>query len=79
LPKNSALFGLERRVQGPYLWQDGNSDGHDDIDLSAYNALTANFSAVGYGAAAVPEPSTALLTLLGMLLYSAFGRLSVLK
>ena len=70
------MFGLERRVQGPDLWQDGNSDGDDDIDLSDYNALTANFSAVGYGAEAVPEPCTAIIALLGMLLISVFCRLS---
>ena len=54
-------------ADGPYLWQHGNSDGDNDIDLTDYNALAANFSPIGYGAAAVPEPTAALLALLGML------------
>ena len=55
----------------------GGTDGDGDIDLSDYNALASNFQPLGYGA--VPEPSTALLALLGMLLISVFGRLSVLN
>jgi len=43
-------------------------------DVADYNALASNFAPVGYGAAAVPEPSSALLALLGMLLFSVFGR-----
>tara|TARA_B100000809_G_scaffold259222_1_gene303834 strand:- start:48 stop:527 length:480 start_codon:yes stop_codon:yes gene_type:complete len=51
----------------------GDTDGDMDVDLSDYNALASNFKPLGYGAAAVPEPSTALLALLGMLLISVFG------
>ena len=60
----------------PYLWQDGNFDGDDDVDLADYNVLASNFSPAGYGDAAVPEPSTAVIALLGMMLVSSFGRLS---
>ena len=55
---------------GPYLWQDGNFDGDDNIDLSDYNALASNFQPLGYGAAAVPEPASALLALLALLLFT---------
>ena len=61
---------------GAYGWNDGNSDGDNDIDLSDYNALASNFQPLGYGTAALSEPATALLALLGMLLISVFGRLS---
>ena len=49
----------------PHGWNGGNSDGDNDVDLADYNVLASNFSPAGYGAAAVPEPSTALLALLG--------------
>jgi len=62
---------------GPHGWDHGNSDGDNDVDLADYNVLASNFSPAGYGDAPVPEPSTALLALLGMLLISVFGRLSV--
>jgi len=52
---------------GPYQWQHGNSDGDDDIDLSDYNALTSNFQPLGYGAAAVPEPSSLVLFVAALL------------
>ena len=62
------MFGLERRVQGPYLWQDGNSDGDSDVDLADYNVLASNFAPAGYGAAAaVPEPTRLCLLLAGLL------------
>ena len=64
---------------GPHGWDHGNSDGDNDVDLADYNAVASNFQPLGYGAAAVPEPCTAVLALLGMLLFSVFGRLSVLK
>ena len=56
-------------------WRHGNSDGDNDVDLSDYNALAGNFHPGGYGTAAVPEPGTALLALLGMLLVSVFDNL----
>ena len=62
---------------GLHLWQDGNTDGDGDVDLADYNALAGNFHPAGYGAAAVPEPSTALLALLALLLLTVFGRLPV--
>jgi len=59
------------------LWQHGNSDGDNDIDLADYNALASNFTPAGYGPAAVPEPASALLALLGMLVTCLSGRLPV--
>ena len=55
---------------GPYLWQDGNFNGDNNIDLSDYNSLASNFQPLGYGAAAVPEPASALLALLALLLFT---------
>ena len=52
---------------GPYLWQDGNSDGDNDVDLADYNGLASNFSPAGYGAAAVPEPTSLCLLLTALL------------
>ena len=51
----------------PYLWQDGNFDGNGNVDLGDYNALTANFKPLGYGAAPVPEPSSIVLVIAGLL------------
>lgn len=52
---------------GAYGWNDGNSDGDNDIDLSDYNALASNFQPLGYGAAAVPEPTSVCLLLTALL------------
>jgi len=54
-------------TNGPF-WEQGNFDADDDIDLSDYNALVGNFALVGYGASAVPEPSSLLLALPGLML-----------
>ncbi|MBI81740.1 MAG: hypothetical protein CMJ81_00960 [Planctomycetaceae bacterium] len=61
---------------GPHGWPDGNSDGDNNVDLSDYNVLTPDFKPLGYAAEAVPEPTAALLALLGMLLVTVLGRLS---
>jgi hypothetical protein len=53
---------------GPYLWGQGNFDGDGNIDLSDYNSLASNFSAVGYGTEAVPEPTALCLLVAGTLL-----------
>ena len=58
---------------GPYLWGDGNSDGDNDVDLADYNALASNFSPAGYGAAAVPEPSSLVLFIGGILAVAGAG------
>ena len=50
------------------LWHEGNFDGDRDIDITDFNFLAANFAPDGYGASAVPEPSSLLLTLLGLIL-----------
>jgi len=72
LDASAPLNGDQQR--GQVKWTDGNSDG--DVDLTDYNALASNFQPLGYGAAAVPEPSAALLALLATLLVSTSGRLS---
>ena len=46
---------------GPYLWDHANFDGDNDVDLADYNALASNFQPLGYGAAAVPEPTSVCL------------------
>ena len=52
---------------GPHKWDHGNSDGDGNVDLADYNALASNFSPAGYGAAAVPEPTSLCLLLAGLL------------
>ena len=39
-----------------------------DVDITDFNFLASNFAPDGYGASAVPEPSSLLLTLLGLML-----------
>ena len=39
-----------------------------DIDITDFNFLASNFAPDGYGASAVPEPSSLLLALLGLIL-----------
>ena len=58
---------------GPYLWQHGNSDGDNDVDLADYNAVASNFQPLGYGAAAVPEPSSLVLVLAALLAAAGVG------
>ena len=55
-------------------WTDGDFDSDGDVDLGDYNSLASNFAPGGYGPAAVPEPATALLALLGMLVTCLYGR-----
>jgi hypothetical protein len=43
------------------------NSGNGNVDLGDYNALTANFKPLGYGAAAVPEPTSLCLLLAGLL------------
>ena len=52
----------------PNLWNDGNSDGDNDVDITDFNALATNYSPGGYGPAAVPEPASVCLLLVGLLL-----------
>jgi hypothetical protein len=49
------------------LWQHGNTDGDWDVDLIDYNTLVNNFNPLGYGAAPVPEPSSIVLVIAGLL------------
>ena len=39
-----------------------------DVDITDFNFLASNFAPDGYGASAVPEPSSLLLALLGLML-----------
>ena len=55
-----------------YSWEDGNFDGDGDIDLSDYNSLAASFRPIGYGPAAVPEPTALCLSVAGALLLAGF-------
>ena len=57
-----------------YSWEDGNFDGDGDIDLSDYTSLAANFRPIGYGPAAVPEPTTLCLSVAGALVLAGFRR-----
>ena len=52
----------------PHSWLEGNFDGDNDIDITDFNFLASNFAPDGYGASAVPEPSSLLLALLGLML-----------
>jgi beta propeller repeat protein len=52
---------------GSHGWGHGNSDGDNDVDLADYNVLASNFSPAGYGAAAVPEPTSLCLLLTALL------------
>ena len=52
---------------GPF-WNQGNFDGDDDIDITDFNFLASNFAAAGYaGSLTVPEPSSLVLSALGLL------------
>ena len=50
------------------VWTDADFDADTDVDITDFNFLAANFAPDGYGASAVPEPSSLLLTLLGLIL-----------
>ena len=53
---------------GSCNWDQGNSDGDSDVDLDDYIALSTNFSPGGYtGPEGVPEPSTMVLCMLGLI------------
>jgi hypothetical protein len=51
-------------------WDQGNFDGDGDIDLRDYNVLASSFNPSGYGAvtASVPEPSSVVLCIFGLML-----------
>ncbi|MBI86357.1 MAG: hypothetical protein CMJ81_24430 [Planctomycetaceae bacterium] len=51
-------------------WDQGNFDGDNDIDLRDYNVLAAHFHPGGYGmvTAPVPEPSSVILCIFGLML-----------
>ena len=58
---------------GPHPWDHGNFDGDGDVDLADYNTLAGNFHPAGYGAAAVPEPSSIVLVIAGLLAAAGAG------
>ena len=51
-------------------WDQGNFDGDGDIDLRDYNVLASSFNPSGYGAVttSVPEPSSVVLCIFGLML-----------
>jgi hypothetical protein len=59
---------------GPHPWDHGNFDGDGDVDLADYNVLASHFQPLGYGAAAVPEPSSIGLVIAGLLAAAGAGR-----
>ena len=55
------------------LWHEGNFDGDRDIDITDFDILAANFASEGYGASnAIPEPSSFILCVFGILSVSRF-------
>ena len=67
-----AHFFYSHGVFGPNEWNEANFDGDDDIDITDFNFVAANFSDTGYGTSAVPEPSAALLATLGIILLTVW-------
>ena len=55
------------------LGLEGNFDGDPDIDITDFNFLASNFASDGYGASnVVPEPSSFILCVFGILAVSRF-------
>ena len=55
-------------INGPHYWSDGNFDGDDDIDITDFEILTANFAASCYTRwVGVPEPQAFSLVCLALL------------
>ena len=56
-----------------HSWLEGNFDGDNDIDITDFNFLASNFALDGYGASnAIPEPSSFILCVFGILAFSRF-------
>ena len=57
----------------PHSWLEGNFDGDNDIDITDFNFLASNFASDGYWASnAIPEPSSFILCVFGILAVSRF-------
>ncbi len=70
----NALAGNFNPAGSGALPSQGDGDGDGDVDLSDYNTLAGNFAAAGYaGTAAVPEPSSMVLCMLGLVFGSGIG------
>ena len=55
------------------LGLEGNFDGDPDVDITDFNFLASNFAPDGYGASnAIPEPSSFILFVFGILAVSRF-------
>ena len=70
----NALAGNFNPAGSGGLPSQGDIDGDGDVDLSDYNTLAGNFAAAGYaGAAGVPEPSSMVLCMLGLVFGSGIA------
>ena len=57
----------------PHSWLEGNFDADGDIDITDFNFLASNFASDGYGASnAIPEPSSFIMCLFGIVAVSRF-------
>ena len=52
----------------PHSWTEGNFNGDNTIDITDFNFLASNFASDGYGISVIPEPTSFLLALLGLIL-----------
>ena len=71
---NSLAFNFDPDgTAAPHSWLEGNFDGDNDIDITDFNFLASNFAPDGYGASnAIPEPSSFILCVFGILAVSRF-------
>ena len=51
-----------------HSWTEGNFNGDNTIDITDFNFLASNFASDGYGISVIPEPTSFLSALLGLIL-----------
>ena len=70
----NALAGNFSPTGSGATFSQGDGDGDGDVDLSDYNSLAGSFAPTGYaGAAGVPEPSSMVLCMLGLVFGSGIA------